>query len=126
MSATSGDNTLIGREGNDTLYGLDGADVFVFDRAPGPDNLDTLPDFDRAEGDTLWLRDVLCEGLDRGELDASAFHLGTQAADAGDRVIYDIRSGLLWLDSDGSGPKVAVAIADLEGAFLTASDIFIV
>ncbi|MGB2199700.1 MAG: calcium-binding protein [Pseudooceanicola atlanticus] len=126
LSATSGNNTLIGREGNDTLYGLDGADTFVFDRAPGADNFDSLPDFDRGEGDQIWLRSTLAGDLAPGALSGRAFHLGSAAADAADRLIYDQKSGVLWFDPDGTGAQQAVALADLHGAALSAADILIV
>lgn len=46
-------------------------------------------------------------------IQASQFYLGASAADASDRFIYDISTGALYFDVDGSGAAVQVQIATL-------------
>ena len=63
-------------------------------------------------------------GLATGALPASAFVIGTAAADAGDRILYDSATGNLYFDSDGTGANAAVLFATLDNttAALSASD----
>jgi Ca2+-binding RTX toxin-like protein len=79
-----------GGEGTDVFHTLpfDSVAVRILDFEPGVDTL----------------RIHLGYGyLPEGSLDPSHFALGTQAADADDRFIYDPASGRLWWDEDGSG-----------------------
>jgi Ca2+-binding RTX toxin-like protein len=118
------DNMLIGRGGRDTLKGLGGADTFVFDRAPGNENVDRIIDFTTGE-DNLWIKATLF-GLDTGNVQTGAFHLGPTAHDINDRFIFDTSTGGLWIDPDGTGPQRQILTFVLEAdAVLTASDIFI-
>ena len=58
-----------------------------------------------------------------GALGANAFHTGSAAHDADDRIIYDSATGQLFFDADGSGGGAAVQFATLSpGLGLTASD----
>lgn len=113
-------NVLIGREGNDTLRGQGGADTFVFDRSPGPDNIDRILDFTPAE-DILWIKGSLF-GLSGGTPVAPIYHRGLSAADANDKLIYDQASGRLWLDPDGSGPAAQMLAFVLDGSPLVLAD----
>jgi Ca2+-binding RTX toxin-like protein len=129
----SGNDTLNGGDGNDTLSGGGGADSFVFSSAPGAANADRITDFQ--------------SGVDKIHLDATVmprlgasgnfaagdarFHVayGSAAHDADDRVVYDITSGNLWYDADGSGAGSAQLIATVQtlGAVATvaATDIVV-
>jgi len=49
--------------------------------------------------------------LSVGALTDAAFCLGTAAAAADDRIIYDKASGSLYYDADGSGAGAATLIA---------------
>jgi Ca2+-binding RTX toxin-like protein len=119
------DNVLVGREGNDTLRGQAGADTFVFDRAPGPGNVDTLVDF--APGvDEMRLKGNLF-ALRTGALDPGQLAFGTAAGDADDRLIYDRATGQLWSDRDGAGGADPVLVAILQNKpDLTAGDFWVV
>ena len=65
--------------------------------------------------------------LSPGPLPASAFRVGTAAADADDRIIYDPATGQIWFDNDGTGAAVQVLFAVLDNApaNLSASDFFV-
>ncbi len=106
------DDTLIGREGSDTLTGGAGADTFVFDRALGSDNVDTITDFISGV-DTILLRSTHFAGLSTVALPASALRGGTAAVDADDRIIYNRSTGELFFDSDGTGSATQVLFAVL-------------
>ncbi|MEL6550917.1 MAG: hypothetical protein AAFQ54_11810 [Pseudomonadota bacterium] len=122
LVGNSGDNMLIGREGSDTLRGNGGADTFVFDRGAGPDNVDTIVDFTTSE-DLVKLRAREFGISERGTLDADALHFGVAANSAEDRVIYDIETGRLWVDRDGSGSGEKELIAILQNqALIDATD----
>jgi serralysin len=62
-----------------------------------------------------------------GHLSADALHIGSQAQDAQDRVIYDKATGALYYDADGSGDGQAVHFAQLSaGLKLAAADFSII
>ena len=48
-----------------------------------------------------------------GTLFASAFVVGSAAADGSDRIIYDATTGTLYYDSDGTGATAQVRFAVL-------------
>ena len=54
--------------------------------------------------------------------------VGTAAADANDRIIYDDATGNLYYDSDGTGAGVALLFATLDNApaSLAASDFLVI
>jgi Ca2+-binding RTX toxin-like protein len=115
-------NQLIGRGGRDTLKGLGGADAFVFDRAPGNNNVDRIIDFVPGE-DRIWIKANLF-GLATGDVTPDMLHFGKHADDPNDRVMYDSGTGGLWIDPDGSGPARQMLTFVLEGhVALTAEDL---
>ena len=62
-----------------------------------------------------------------GTLASDAFVIGSAAADAGDRIIYDSLNGILSYDSDGTGAAAAVTFAYVNaGMLLTAQNFLIV
>ncbi|WP_165820083.1 hypothetical protein [Microvirga sp. KLBC 81] len=103
LNGAAGNDTLHGGEGRDTLIGGSGADAFVFDTAVMKTAADSILDFSVAEGDRIYLSHKIFSGLGLGQLDASAFVLGTKAQDQGDRIIYDQATGQLFYDLDGTG-----------------------
>jgi Ca2+-binding RTX toxin-like protein len=116
------DNVIVGRNGRDTLKGQGGADTFVFDRAPGRNNVDRVVDFAPGE-DVLWIKASLF-GLERGPATGAMWHVGRTADEAQDRLLYDLDSGGLWVDPDGSGPeKAMLTFVLLNDVHLTPSDI---
>ena len=123
-----GNDKLYGGTGNDTLKGGSGSDVFVFNTAlSSSTNKDTIVDFNVA-ADTISLDNAIFTAVGtNGELSSAAFRIGTAAADASDRVIYNSSTGALIYDSNGSASGGAVQFAKLAtGLALTNADFFII
>ena len=121
----AGSNTLDGKGGNDVMLGLGGADSFAFTTAVGAGNVDRISGFDPSD-DTILLEDAVF-GLATGSLNPNVFVVGTAAADADDRIIYNQTLGTLSYDSDGNGAGAAVLFAIVDGApVLTASDFTVI
>jgi Ca2+-binding RTX toxin-like protein len=122
----AGNNVLNGGAGSDILTGGAGSDTFFFNTALGASNIDRITDYNVAQ-DTIRLENAIFTGLADGWLKASAFHIGTAAADASDRIIYNKTTGALLFDKDGAGGAAAVQFATLSpGLAMTASEFFIV
>lgn len=120
-----GNDVLAGGLGRDVLTGGGGADSFVFDTAFGGSNIDRVTDFSPGE-DRFLLDPAIFTQLPDGALSPDAFALGTAAADADDRILYDIDTGTLRYDRDGTGPGAARAFAIVvPGTALSASDFLI-
>ena len=135
LQGEAGDDTLYGRNNNDrldgglgadTLYGGNDADTYVFSTALGGGNIDTIGGFSVAD-DTIELRhEIFTAAGSIGVLDADAFVIGSAAADAEDRIIYDSTTGALYYDDDGTGGDAAVQFATLtSGLALTNNDFLI-
>lgn len=119
----AGHDLIGGGEGRDVLRGGAGRDTFVFEHA-GAEDADRISDF-RATDDTIYLTGAAMSGLFlSGALAASAFRrLGTGALDADDRILYNSRSGQVFLDSDGSGSDEAELLFTLSrGTALSHAD----
>ena len=71
LDGGSGNDLLLGGEGNDTLTGGDGLDFFMWESGDAGDAVtpavDSITDFDTAEGDALHLSDLL-QGEEGGDL----------------------------------------------------------
>jgi Ca2+-binding RTX toxin-like protein len=126
LDGREGADTISGGGGSDTLIGGTGQDVFLFDTAPSSANLDRIKDFSSAD-DTIHLDNAVFTSLVAGPLSASALGIGTTAANASQRIIYDKASGSLFYDADGSGAAAQVKFAQLSpGAALSLADLFVV
>lgn len=128
ISGGNGNDKLYGGLGTDTLKGGSGSDVFVFNTAlSSSTNKDTIVDFNVAT-DTTSLDNAIFTAIGaNGGLLASAFRVGTAAADASDRIIYNSTTGVLIYDSNGSASGGAVEFAKLAaGLALTNADFFII
>ncbi|MDR7154998.1 serralysin [Sphingobium xenophagum] len=122
----SGNDILNGGSGSDTLTGDTGADIFLFANALGATNVDTITDYS-VSADTIHLDDAIFTGLALGTLTAAAFHIGTGAADANDRIIYNSATGALLFDADGNGAGAAVQFASIStGLAMTNAEFVIV
>jgi Ca2+-binding RTX toxin-like protein len=125
ISGNVGNNFLDGKTGNDTLTGGLGNDQFLFTTALGAANIDTVTDFNPVN-DYLRLENAIFTGLAVGYLSAAAFVVGTAAADASDRIIYNSATGAVFFDADGTGAGVAQQFATLStGLALAAGDIYV-
>jgi Ca2+-binding RTX toxin-like protein len=113
LMGNAGDDTLIGGAGADTLIGDLGNDHFVFNAALGAGEVDLIAGYLVAE-DTIQLDDAIFTGIGPvGTLAASAFHVGTAANDADDRIIFNNATGALLYDADGDGIGAAVQFATI-------------
>jgi serralysin len=113
LMGNAGDDTLIGGAGADTLIGDLGNDHFVFNAALGAGEGDLIAGYLVAE-DTIQLDDAIFTGIGPvGTLAASAFHVGTAANDADDRIIFNNATGALLYDADGDGMGAAVQFATI-------------
>jgi Ca2+-binding RTX toxin-like protein len=119
----AGNDRIYGGGGNDVLNGHSGADGFYFNTALGASNVDRIVGFVRAD-DTIFLdRDIFTKVAANGTLSAAAFRVGTAAADASDRIVYDKAAGQIFYDPDGNGAGAAVLFATVTpGMTLTNAD----
>ncbi|HZS69960.1 MAG TPA: hypothetical protein VFA72_22865, partial [Burkholderiales bacterium] len=129
LSGGDGNDTLIGAGGNDTFSGGNGADAYVFNAAPGTANAGLITDF-TSTTDVIRLDGRAMTAIGPSGTFASGdarFYAAAGANgghDADDRVVYNITTGQLWYDADGSGSGAAQLIATLQGApALAATDI---
>ena len=124
LTGGAGNDWLDGGSGSDTLNGGANADSFVFSSAlNAASNVDTISGFVVAD-DTILLSSAIftAAGVD-GTLSASAFHVGTAAADADDRIIYDQATGRIYYDADGNGAGAKTLFATVAaGTALTNLD----
>lgn len=74
--------------------------------------VDRVKDFD-VGADRIRIDATLLTGIEAGPLGAAAFVVGSKAADADDRVIYDDRTGILKYDANGDLAGGVVKIAKL-------------
>ncbi len=120
LNGGADNDLLIAGPGRDQLTGGTGADRFVLDAFDTAKVATTITDFTHGT-DTI----LIATALLTGALDPAAFHAGTEAATASDRVIYDAASERVWFDADGSGTaSQQILIATLQpGALLDAKDI---
>ena len=127
LQGGGGNDQLSGGNGRDQLRGGSGADRFVFDQAPGATHADEIFGFDRGS-DKIALENAVFRGLPEGKLAAGALAIGTKAADADDRIVYDPATGKLFFDPDGAGGAAAslFAVLDNQPAILAASDFVVI
>ncbi|EJM98155.1 calcium-binding protein [Phyllobacterium sp. YR531] len=128
LVGNNGANIISGGVGNDLLTGGAGRDAFVFNTAANSStNRDTISDFSVAD-DTIWMENAIFTALGAaGPLAAAAFHIGTAAADASDRIIYNSTTGALIYDSNGTAAGGATQFATLStGLALTNADFLVI
>jgi Ca2+-binding RTX toxin-like protein len=122
----TGKDFIDGGNGVDTLAGGSGADMFHYQLASQAG--DKISGF--ADDDTFGFKGSAF-GIENytGNLHSAQFvsrGIGHNAADSGDRFIYDRSSDQLWFDADGTGAKKAIMIADIAtDANVAAADILI-
>jgi Ca2+-binding RTX toxin-like protein len=121
----AGNDVIYGSGGKDVLYGDAGADVFVFDEALGNNNVDTIKDFNIAEGDSVHLDSAVFTGLTAGPLDATAFVLTTSnkpvLETSNPCLVFNTKTGTLYFDADGSGTDASLVKVAIIGGKPTLS-----
>jgi Ca2+-binding RTX toxin-like protein len=116
LTGEAGADRLSGGTGNDQLWGGTGIDSFVFDtRLNKSSNVDVLADF-VSQDDHILLDNAIFTKLGRGSaagvrLKSDMFVQNNKAKDAQDRIVYDIKTGSLYYDRDGTGSAAQVKFA---------------
>jgi len=123
LRGNSGNDRLDGGSGSDNLSGGSGADVFVF-AANEATNRDSITDFNPAADRFELYRSVFTALGEAGPLASRAFHTGTAATEARQRIVYDIDSGTLFYDADGVGELAAVAFGVVTSGVVLDADQF--
>ena len=128
VTGSAGADIITGGEGNDELAGGLGKDSFLFNSKLNKwGNVDTITDFS-APDDTIQLDHLIFKKAGAvGFLKASDFVIGTKALDASDHIIYNLTTGDVFYDADGSGKGAATLFMHLNsGLNITAADFQIV
>jgi len=120
INGGTGNDGISGGKGKDILSGGYGRDAFVFDTKLAKDNVDTIKSFWPSD-DIIRLENAIFKnlktglfGTNRGWLNADAFHVGSKAAAAEDRIVYNSKTGGLYYDKDGAGGSEQVKFAQLD------------
>ena len=110
-----GNDSLYGGLGNDILTGGLGSDHFVFDTTlNASSNKDTITDFTSGVDEIDLSKTIMTKLGSLGELTEVSFYAAAGAVkghDGDDRIIYNITTGALYYDADGSGTGAAIQIA---------------
>ena len=130
LYGAAGDDLLDGGRDRDTLTGGAGDDTFVFDKAPKHANADKIMDF-HSGSDVIELVQAAFAGLAAGPLPGAEFRAAHNVDDAGalqpdQHILYDLDSGRLYYDADGSGPAPKLYFATLAGAPAASAADFVV
>lgn len=108
-----GNDWLESAQGNDSLFGGTGVDRFVFRESLGAaSGIDRI--YDMTASDNIVVDAQAVSSLT--SLTADQFRVGTSAADADDRIIYDAITGVFWFDADGTGAQAAILFGVINGA----------
>ncbi len=111
LDGGAGNDRLTGNGGADRLKGGGGYDAFIFNSRPSASNADAILDY-YAPSDSILLSRLAFTNIGpNGRLSAAAFRLGSAAADANDRIVYDQAAGKLYYDADGTGAAAQVLFA---------------
>lgn len=123
-----GHDTIAGGPGNDVLVGVGGEDRFVFDAALNAEtNVDTIRNYEVEEDRIVLDRGVFTNLGPGSVLLASEFHIGPNATEPDQRILYNPTTGALLYDANGSEPGQAVRFAALDpNLALTNTDFLIV
>ncbi|MCB1499380.1 MAG: hypothetical protein KDK07_06265 [Bauldia sp.] len=126
LQGDGGKDTLIGGDGADILNGGKGKDIYVF-KSASITGVDTITKFQ--DGEILQFKSTKFDGLTKGALSPDQFVIGTDAADADDRFIYDTNAGRLYHDPDGVGGVAKALVAIMQPKLddvLGADSIFVI
>ncbi len=110
----SGDDELRGAAGNDLMKGGKGADTFLFLFNPlgAVAGVDHIADF-KPDKDIIGLDTDVFTAIGN-HLNSGEFHIGGNAADGNDYILYNPNNGKLFYDADGDGAGAKVKFAVLD------------
>ena len=134
IKGKAGDDTLDGGKNEDDLEGGLGSDVliggkhkdnYIFRDAPDG-SVDTIQKFE--SGETISVDgDAFADIGGKGTLKKKYFVNGTEAGDSNDRFVYNMDTGELGFDGDGSGAGAIMVFAKLTpGTSLSNDDIMVI
>ena len=122
----TGDDRLNGQRGKDQLKGGQGNDSFVLSAARGF-GPDVITGFNPANDTILFSRSGVGSSINLGAVAAAQLVYGSVAQDRGDRFLYNLQSGALLFDRDGTASATAVLIGTLKNKpRITAADIVVI
>lgn len=126
LDGGTGKDTLESAFSNDTLTGGAGGDIFSI-RFVSSNSIGTITDFSVVDDSIFVSADGFGGDLTRDAgITTEQFVVGTAAADANDRFIYNKNTGALFFDSDGTGGSGQVQFALLsKGLAISHADIFV-
>ena len=110
LSGGPGDDRIDSGKGPDILTGGPGIDAFVFSAKPGKGR-DTITDLEPGVDIIRLDKDAFARIGGKGTLKDGKFHVGSEAHDKNDRIVYDDQSGDLIHDRNGSGHGKAKVFA---------------
>ncbi len=127
IKGNKGHDKIFGGSGDDHLFGGKGDDQFIFDtplgNGPLQAGVDTIDDFKPGQ-DIIKLDKAVFSSIG-GSLSNSEFHIGGNAADGNDYILYKALTGALFYDPDGSGPMPRIKFAVLHHAPDLSADDFL-
>ncbi|MBC6431611.1 calcium-binding protein [Nostoc sp. HG1] len=120
-----GNDTLTGGKGNDSLIGEVGTDTFAFNSFN--EGIDSIDDFYATNELIQVSADGFRGGLSSGSLQTNKFTIGTFATTNTQRFIYNIATGGLFFDLDGSASSFTqVQFAQLSAGMTLTEKNFVV
>lgn len=121
----AGNDQMSGNAGNDKLTGGSGDDAFIFATPLTKENIDTVTDFTVGD-DFIELNGYFYRSLEKGEVSADEFVIGSKAVTEDQHLIYNSKTGALSYDADGAGGEAAVKFAQLSKGLALSADDFLV
>lgn len=121
-----GDDRIRGNQGTDKLIGGGGRDWFVFDFRLSLNQVDRIIDFVHGRDKIVLEYDIFDGAIDGGQLRPNNYCEGRVAGNYDDRIVYNIRKGVIYFDADGDGRKTQIAFAKVEKGLELAPMDFIV
>lgn len=109
LKGGDGDDVMMG-SGMARMSGGDGDDIFIFNYTVGSDR---AKDFNVKDDVVGLSRGMFTADVKVGFLGDAYFRAGKDAKTPTEYILYDKKTGVVWLDQDGSGAGAAVQIGIL-------------
>nr|WP_301287270.1 calcium-binding protein [Sphingobium sp. OAS761] len=124
LKGGDGADLLDGGLGKDKMTGGAGADIFRFSSAIGSGNIDAIADFSQADDSIALSASIFTQVGAIGALDPAAFHAGSVALDAQDRILFNQVESRLYYDADGNGTIAPILFATFDYPVVLSADNF--